>query len=255
MFLSNSSLSFLYTKAFPDKCYIQSPSLISPDLILTPTQSYPEFLTPIYPTPKFLTPIYPTPKILTPFYSYPTFPTPSSILPDFLKPKYSYPNLLKPILTFPKILTPTFFYPNLLNPILTLPKLLTTPNLLLILTSILNVPSTPQLPHFSTLTLPLPLLFPLHPSLIHPLPYYLPFSYSILPNLCYLTLSLTLPISLTILILKMSSRAIPPNPTYPDQNPLTYHDILKDPVPQSHPTILLPIPLQLPDIPVHLPCT
>ncbi len=242
MFLSNSSLSFLYTKAFPDKCYIQSPFLISPDLILTPTQSYPEFLTPTYPTP----------KILTPSYSYPTFPTPSSILPDFL---YSYPNLLKPILTFPKLLTPTYSYPNLLNPILTLPKLLTTPTLLLILTSILHVPSTPQLPHFSTLILPLTLLFPQSPSLIPPLPYNLPFSYPIFPNLCYLTLSLTLPIFLTILILKMTSRAIPPNPTYPDQNPLTYPDILKDPVPQSHPTILLPIPLQLPDLPAHLPCT
>lgn len=199
MFLSNSSLSFLYTKAFPDKCYIQSPSLISPDLILTPTQSYPEFLTPIYPTP----------KILTPFYSYPTFPTPSSILPDFLKPKYSYPNLLKPILTFPKILTPTFFFPNLLNPILTLPKLLTTQ----------PTPDPdfyPQCPIYT----PTPSLFHINPSIAPP------FSPTPLPY--------PPPTLLPPLFLFHSSKPLLPHPfpypTYFPDNPNPKDDL------SSHPT-------------------
>merc|ERR1719215_2389951 len=152
MFLSNSSLSFLYTKAFPDKF----PYLAFPDLIPTPNLS----------SPKFLTLTFPAPIILTPSYSYPlTCPTPSSILPDFLKPKYSYPKFLNPILTFPKLLTPTYNFSNLLNPILILHKFLTTLNLILLLTSILHIPSTFPLPNFSTSILPLPLLF----SLLHPL--------------------------------------------------------------------------------------
>merc|ERR1719468_607451 len=165
MFLSKSSLSFLYTKAFPDKCYTQFPYQAFPDLIPTPNLSF----------SKFLTLTFPAPKILTPSYSYPpTCPTPSSILPDFLKPKYSYPTFLKPILTFPKLLTPPYTFSNLLNPILILHKLLTT--------------------------------------------------------------------LLILLILKMTFPAIPPNPTYPDQNPLTYHYILTNPVPKSHSHLSSQIP-------------
>lgn len=252
MFLSNSSLSFLYTKAFPDKCYTQFPFLAFPDLIPTPS---------LYP-PKFLTLTYPAPIILTPSYTYPTFPTPSSILPEFLKPKYSYPNILKPILTFPKLLTPTYTFPILLNPILMLHKLLTTLNLILLLTFIPHIPSTSPLPYFSTSILPLPLLFSLFPPLFPPLPLNQPLFYPISQNLYYLTSSLSLPISLTILILlilKMTFRAIPPNPTYPDQNPLTYHYILTNPVPksQSHlssqfPSCFLTFPpiCPAPDIPL-----
>jgi len=166
MFLSNSSLSFLYTKAFPDKF----PYLAFPDLIPTPNLS----------SPKFLTLTFPAPIILTPSYSYPpTCPTPSSILPDFLKPKYSYPKFLKPILTFPKLLTPTYTFSNLLNPILILHKLLTTLNLILLLTSILHIPSTSPLPNFSTSILPLPLLFSLFSSFIPPLPFNQPLIYPI----------------------------------------------------------------------------
>jgi len=180
MFLSNSSLSFLYTKAFPDKCYTQFPYLAFPDLIPTPNLSSPKFLTHTFPAPIVLTHTFPAPIILTPSYSYPpTCPTPSSILPDFLKPKYSYPKFLKPILTFPKLLTPTYTFSNLLNPILILHKLLTTLNLILLLTSILHIPSTSPLPNFSTSILPLPLLFSLFSSFIPPLPFNQPLIYPI----------------------------------------------------------------------------
>jgi len=40
----------------------------------------------------------------------------------------------------------------------------------------------------------------------------------------------------------MTFRAIPPNPTYPDQNPLTYHYILTNPVPKSHSHLSSQIP-------------